>query len=177
MFSVQISTLVQTDVPEDPELSSSNQLLMHKMQFNNSTVMNSTEDISMSVRTDLPVPLLGKTLAEVTGEVGLVVAATVVVGTVEEVSEVDMDVVAMVEEDLEEVDMEVVAMEVGVTEVEDMVGVEVGVGIMTVDMVVVVVVAEQGDRGHIHMHPSHRMNSLIPLQLVVSPLLLFLCQM
>lgn len=137
---------------------------MHKVPFNNSTVMNSTEDTSMSVKIDLQVLLLVNTLAEVT-EVDLVVVATVVVDIVEEVSEVDMDVVDMVEV-LEEVAMEVVAMEVGVTEVVDMV-----VGIMmVVDMAV-------GEEDHIHMPQFLPMNSLTALQLAVSPLLLFLCRM
>jgi hypothetical protein len=137
------------------------------MQFNNSTVMNSTDDTSMSVKIDLQVPLV-KTLAEGTVEVGLVVV-TVVVVMVEEGSEVDMDVVDTGEEVLEEVAMEAVAMEVGVTAVEDMV--EAGEGIM-----MDIVVAEE-DLGHIHVHPLLRVNSPIPLQLAASPLLLFLCRM
>jgi len=134
------------------------------MLFNNSTDLNSMEDTSMSVRIGLLVPLLVKTLVEDTEEVGLVVAATVVVDTVEEVSGEDMDVVVMVEV-LEEVAMEVEDTEV---EVEGEVEVEVEVeGIVTVDMV-------EEDQDQIHMHPFLRMSSQIPLQLAVKLLLLFL---
>jgi hypothetical protein len=149
------------DVLKDLESSFSKQLRMHKMPFNNSTAMNSTEDISMFVKIDLRAPLLVKALEDMVEEeadlvvVGMAVEVTVVVDTVEvDTEEVDLDEVDL-KEDMEEVDMEV----------EDMVEED----IMKVDMV---------EELHNNiMHLLLQMNLPIPLQPVVSLLLQYMSRM
>lgn len=148
------------DVLKDPESSFSKQLQTHKMPFNNSTAMNSMEDISTSVKIDLRVPLLVKTLEDMEEEAGLVVVDTAVEDTVVvDIVGVDMEEVDMVEADLKE-DMEEVDLEV-----EDMVEED----IMKVDMV--------EELPNNIMHPLLQMNLPILLQPVVSLLLQYLSRM
>jgi len=151
------------DVLKDLESSFSKQQQMHKMLFNNSTAMNSMEDISMFVKIDLRAPLLVKTLADMEEEadlvvVGMAVEDTVVVDTVEvDLDEVDMDE-ADLKEDMDEVDMEV----------EDMVEED----IMKVD-----IVEEELHNNNIIMHPLLQMNLPILLQPVVNLLPQYLSRM
>jgi hypothetical protein len=152
------------DVLRDLESSFSKQLQMRKMPFNNSTAMNSTEDISMFVKIDLRAALLVKALEDMEEEeadlvvVDMAVEDTVVVvDTVEvDMEEVDMDE-ADLKEDMEEEDMEV----------EDMVEEDI--------MKVVDIVEEEFHNSH--MHPLLQTNLPIPLQPVVTLLLQYMSRM